>query len=160
MKRALTACIILIIIGVIGACSVKPLRIQYHLHKFRNAAANITFGDPTMDAKQISKNAGESSRHVMQLLTLGYLSEYTIPIESPLADAEKTTDLLLTSFFVHKVPAAAQIDTASDKTLLTVVDKLENKHWWEMIVRMNLTERCGPADLCAFRKRRFITKNV
>ena len=75
---------------------------------------------------------------ITALQRLGYLSSFSIPVQSLRADAEDTLELLTAFCGSHKIPALAMIENNSTGVIFNVIDKPDTRPYWNMFVRMYL----------------------
>ena len=130
----MSAVIVLALIGI----SAKPILIKYQLHKYDRAAAAMSriFDSSQVTADELRSGMEQQSEIISTLHRLGYLTSYSIPIKAPGAGSEENLALIAAYGGAHKIPAAAGIDYGPSGTVLYVVDRLENRPFWEMFVRM------------------------
>lgn len=140
LKIILGAIIAIVVIGV----SAKPLLIQYLLYKYDRASSEMSrIFDRSHQLNMDEMKAGVTQQAdiLTTLEQLGYLSSYSIPIQSPRADAEDTIELISTFCGSHKMPALAVIEHQPSGVVLSIVDKPETRPYWDMFVRHNLEQK-------------------
>jgi hypothetical protein len=141
-KIILSAIIAIVVVGV----SAKPLLIKYLLFKYDRVATPMSrFFDTSSDIplEELKTSMVNQSDILTTLKRLGYLSSYSIPIQSPSADAEDTIALLSTFCSAHKIPVLAEIENEPSGAVLSIVDKPEARPFWDMFVRMYLEMKEG-----------------
>ena len=137
LKIILSAIIAIVVIGV----SAKPLLIKHLLCKYDRASfemSRLFDGSHKLDMDAMKAGVATQADAITALQRLGYLSSYSIPIQSPRTDAEDTVELLSEFCSLHKIPALAIIMNEPSGVVLDIVDKPETRPYWDMFVRMNL----------------------
>ena len=136
-KIILGAIIAILLIGV----SAKPLLINYLLCKYDRASfemSRLFDGSHKLDMDAMKAGVATQADAITALQRLGYLSSFSIPVQSLRADAEDTLELLTAFCGSHKIPALAMIENNSTGVIFNVIDKPDTRPYWNMFVRMYL----------------------
>ena len=137
LKIILSAIIAIVVIGV----SAKPLLIKHLLCKYDRASfemSRLFDGSHQLDMDAMKAGVATQADAITALQRLGYLSSFSIPVQSLRADAEDTLELLTAFCGSHKIPALAIIMNEPSGVVLNIVDKPETRPYWDMFVRMYL----------------------
>jgi hypothetical protein len=139
LRIILGAIIAIVLVGI----SAKPLLIKYHLYKFSRASALSRIFDhsETFDPARLKADTEIQGSSLIALNTLGYLYSYSIPLQSPRADAEDAIGLLAIFCHTHKIPALATIENEPSGAVLHIIDKPENRSFWDTFVRMYIEKK-------------------
>ena len=148
LKIILSAIIAIVVIGV----SAKPLLIKHLLRKYDRASSEMSrLFDVSHQLDMDAMKAGVTTQAdaITALQRLGYLSSFSIPVQSLRADAEDTLELLTAFCSSHKIPALAMIESNSTGVIFNVIDKPDTRPYWDMFVRMYLemkdeAQQAGP----------------